>query len=239
MSVSDKAVSKWERGLSVPDISILSKLSMVLRVDIESILFGEKGENKETWRGVLCLDYPKEVNPISSTFGKLLVELQIGYFLLAGIGNITVYGPQWIDDVRRLIKDGKQYGVHIDYYKDELCNLKNFTNDVNGLMIISKPFFLWGKDITRLFRRQMYECNKKSQLIDLTGEKIGIEFRPPKAKTISGEIDVSLERGVLNIKIEKKEDLLDVSNIIKIIESHQEEEVGNLLQIAKKREFIK
>lgn len=40
--VTDKAVSKWERGLSLPDITILEKLAEVLNTDIYSILQVEK-----------------------------------------------------------------------------------------------------------------------------------------------------------------------------------------------------
>ena len=36
--VTDKAVSKWERGLSLPDISILEKLADILDTDIYNIL---------------------------------------------------------------------------------------------------------------------------------------------------------------------------------------------------------
>lgn len=39
--VSDKAVSKWERGLSLPDISLLKSLSEILDVTIDDILSGE------------------------------------------------------------------------------------------------------------------------------------------------------------------------------------------------------
>lgn len=40
--VTDKAVSKWERGLSLPDITLLSKLSEILDVEIIDILDGKK-----------------------------------------------------------------------------------------------------------------------------------------------------------------------------------------------------
>lgn len=40
--VTDKAVSKWERGLSLPDITILEKLAIELDTDIYSILQIEK-----------------------------------------------------------------------------------------------------------------------------------------------------------------------------------------------------
>ena len=45
--VTDKAVSKWERGLSFPDITILQKLALILDADVSEILCGERGKNKK------------------------------------------------------------------------------------------------------------------------------------------------------------------------------------------------
>ena len=42
LNVTDKAVSKWERGLSFPDISMLEPLSDLLGVTIMEILAGER-----------------------------------------------------------------------------------------------------------------------------------------------------------------------------------------------------
>ena len=42
--VSDKAVSKWERGLSFPDISLLVPLSQALDVTVMELLQGRKFE---------------------------------------------------------------------------------------------------------------------------------------------------------------------------------------------------
>ena len=47
ISVTDKAVSKWERGISLPDTSILEKLSKELDVSIDEIINGKKKEDKE------------------------------------------------------------------------------------------------------------------------------------------------------------------------------------------------
>ena len=47
INVSDKAVSKWERGLGCPDVSLLGTLSEVLEVNIDKLLEGELGENSE------------------------------------------------------------------------------------------------------------------------------------------------------------------------------------------------
>jgi transcriptional regulator with XRE-family HTH domain len=46
--VTDKAVSKWERGISFPDITLLKKLASVLEVDIEDILEGENKSKKKS-----------------------------------------------------------------------------------------------------------------------------------------------------------------------------------------------
>ena len=45
LGVSDKAVSKWERGCGAPDISLLPLLSQALGVDTEVLLRGELEEN--------------------------------------------------------------------------------------------------------------------------------------------------------------------------------------------------
>lgn len=46
LNVSDKAVSKWERGLGRPDLSLLPQLSKVFNVDIEKLLSGQLDANK-------------------------------------------------------------------------------------------------------------------------------------------------------------------------------------------------
>lgn len=42
INITDKAVSKWERGLSFPDITMLNILSKELNVSVEELLNGEK-----------------------------------------------------------------------------------------------------------------------------------------------------------------------------------------------------
>ncbi len=46
LNVSDKAVSKWERGLGRPDLSLLPQLSKIFNVDIEKLLSGQLDTNK-------------------------------------------------------------------------------------------------------------------------------------------------------------------------------------------------
>ena len=55
--VTDKAVSKWERGVSLPDITMLNKLSKILGVSVNDILDGTKESNRK-------IDVNKEIENI-------------------------------------------------------------------------------------------------------------------------------------------------------------------------------
>jgi len=60
LCVTDKAVSKWERGLGCPDVSLLRSLSAIFRVDLESLLSGvlpsrsAEGGNMKRTRFAMC-----------------------------------------------------------------------------------------------------------------------------------------------------------------------------------------
>lgn len=41
MNISDKTISKWERGLGMPDISLIPELSNLLGIDIQNLLTGD------------------------------------------------------------------------------------------------------------------------------------------------------------------------------------------------------
>lgn len=45
LNVSEQAVSKWERALGCPDVSLLRRLAEALDVDVLSLLAGEKNES--------------------------------------------------------------------------------------------------------------------------------------------------------------------------------------------------
>lgn len=45
MNISDKTISKWERGLGFPDVSLLHELSDIFSVNIERILLGKLEPN--------------------------------------------------------------------------------------------------------------------------------------------------------------------------------------------------
>jgi len=51
LSITDRAISKWERGICCPDISLLKDLSSILGTSVNELLSGEALQNVSgQWR---------------------------------------------------------------------------------------------------------------------------------------------------------------------------------------------
>ena len=60
LGVTAKAVSKWERGLSYPDITLIGKLANELKISIVELLFGEVSRSS-----VCYIDEKEAISPVS------------------------------------------------------------------------------------------------------------------------------------------------------------------------------
>jgi len=45
LGISDKAISKWERGLGAPELSLIGELADLLDVSIDNLLSGDLSRN--------------------------------------------------------------------------------------------------------------------------------------------------------------------------------------------------
>lgn len=105
MNISDKTISKWERGLGCPDVSLLPELSQILGVNIEEILAG-KIELNETIGGNM-----KKL--------KFYVCPQCGNLLTAtGDANISCCGKRL--DALAAEKATEEHSLNIEPIEDEL-----------------------------------------------------------------------------------------------------------------------
>lgn len=87
--VSDKAVSKWERGLSYPDITLLEPLSHILSVSITELLEGKKMDNEEKIDRQKVDEMIKETIEINSHDVEK-EKREKGYKILIGIALLLV-----------------------------------------------------------------------------------------------------------------------------------------------------
>lgn len=101
LGVTDKAVSKWERGLSCPDILLLTKLAEILGVSISELLSGENTEssNVDDVDAIVetTLLYSDNVTKrktkhISSTLAGIITSLSILGILVCSICNLAING---------------------------------------------------------------------------------------------------------------------------------------------------
>lgn len=138
LNISDKAISKWERGLACPDVSLWRQLSILLDTDIEGLLYGNR--NSETWMGILILD--ERVDSAQIIYDKPLLHYLLSQFFLVGIKHVIVVGE---------CKKINIPGVTIEYAAFYEVNQRFISN----VFIIWGNRFLYGPDLTRYFMRAM------------------------------------------------------------------------------------
>ena len=69
LGITDKAVSKWERGMAMPDTSIMLELCDILCISVNELVSGEKinMENSNQKNEQLLLDMAKELEKKNKT----------------------------------------------------------------------------------------------------------------------------------------------------------------------------
>ncbi len=152
MRVTDKAVSKWERGLSIPDISVITELAQLLNVDVDNLIDGNITFLEETWQGIYRgRAEPGAVNLDTPIYGKPAVDFVLSYFMLAGIRSICFY----VNDrdaayLQGRFGNGSSLGLVLSYGAQDapwcLCG---------NTMIVEGLFFLYGPNLTKYFQRAM------------------------------------------------------------------------------------
>ena len=109
MGVSINAVSKWERGLSFPDVSLYKKLCKELGINIEELINGEK-DNSEEAKEKAIISTVKEKEKIKKNSKKIL-------FLFIVISIIIISILVYYNKILKvnLVSDS-------DYLYDEVIN---------------------------------------------------------------------------------------------------------------------
>ena len=79
LGITDKAVSKWERGVAMPDTSIMLALCDILGISVNELLSGEKinMENNNRKNEQLLLDMAKELEKKNKTVWSSMWAIMI------------------------------------------------------------------------------------------------------------------------------------------------------------------
>ena len=98
LGITDKAVSKWERGIAMPDTSIMLELCDILGISVNELLSGEKimMENNNQKNEQLLLDMAKELEKKNKTIWNAMWTIMtvsiIG--LIGGLAIIAFFMPE-------------------------------------------------------------------------------------------------------------------------------------------------
>ena len=92
LNITDKAVSKWERGLSYPDISLIPKLSEILDIDPNKLLGSNSGN-----------DTQNEIKKSNIKDTIMLIFICVGFALSVGTFVLNVMGKMNTGDSIKLL----------------------------------------------------------------------------------------------------------------------------------------
>ena len=100
LGITDKAISKWERGLAMPDTSIMLELCDILGISVNELLSGEKTimENNEQKNEQLLLDMAKELERKNKTiWNSMWAILSVSMIaMLAGFAVAYFFIPEGV-----------------------------------------------------------------------------------------------------------------------------------------------
>lgn len=168
LGVSDKAVSKWERGLGLPDVSLLGKLSILLDTDTDSLLSGNVIHHNKGWHGLLIFsDNDCDIKPTTIIYDKPLVYYLLSYFMLVGIKRIKVIcSEQTESDFRTKYDTFRKLNIDLSFERRVIDAFDDpvYLNCDNFMVLFGRSF-IYGVDMTKFIQKAMYN---KNQLTILT-----------------------------------------------------------------------
>lgn len=246
LEVSDKAVSKWERGITCPDISLLPKLSVLLDTDIEGLFTGVVTPKGRNWSGILVLDNLAT----AQVYSKPMVHFLLQNFLLVGIRNILIIGG----NVKSLLGSGEQYGIRLRYSScdltESLLNHREFID--SNTMIIYGNTLIYGANLTRKYQAMMFHMDDAVALKTDGGVRVPLIFCPEncwkrKENKIScwknpeemvkdiHPIEKKFTRGVVALPMNDIDQIMTASRFVQIVEQSEGREMADLIEIARSR----
>lgn len=224
LGITDKAVSKWERGLCLPDSTILPKLAGLLDTDLGTLI--PERRTSEPWRGLIILK-KSETSPLTPVNGKPLIHYLLSYFLLLGITDVNIVTDQ-MGEIRQTELTG--YGLHISF----------------GMPVSSKLFVIYGK--TLLFGSYLSHQLANMMGVDedvipvIDGADVPFLFSHRKLFDLETAISKakrrSLYRGIVNIPLETEQQADDATAFIRLYEKYHAVSFCDLMEIAKSRGIL-
>lgn len=171
IGVSDKAVSKWERGLGLPDTAIIGKIAILLDSDTDSLLAGDLIHHNNGWTGLLILkENPFGIKVSTMIYDKPAINFLLSYFMLMGICEIRIVcGEEDHSFLEREFGTGKKLGLTLSYW--DFIQEAAYENSTSNVMVVSGMSIIYGVDQTRFFQKAMLD-KSRTTILSLPKKKV-------------------------------------------------------------------
>lgn len=211
--VTDKAVSKWERGLSLPDLNSIHKLATL--IDVDSDAFIPVSLIPSEWIGIINVN-EKDGIYRKKLCGQTVFEYLVSYFLLFGLKHVVINctDEKFIESLNL-----SKYGFVV-YLNESVSNKKCICINDNLLLV--------GANLTRKFQNLMaLETN------------IDIIFNNKKLPISLGGFNDRKEKQLGNgyiCRIIDSKNFDDICNFIDFFNKNNAFKLNNLSQIKSNRD---
>ncbi len=134
--VSDKAVSKWERGLCFPDISVLIPLTEILNISLYDLLRGEKVNKKEVEETIKnTINYSNSEIKRKKKKYIIISFIIISIIVLTSIISLIFMSEN--NDIGAIIDRDTIYDI--SYYSEYKTTLDNTNGEKLELIVMKLP----------------------------------------------------------------------------------------------------
>ena len=117
LGISTNAVSKWERGISFPDVSLFKKLCSELGISIEELINGEKSKSTESKDKAIIASL-KEKDKVEKKTKKKIIILSIFILLII---TISIFYSSALK-INLINESNDLYDRAIDYLREKEFN---------------------------------------------------------------------------------------------------------------------
>lgn len=187
LGVTDKAVSKWERGLSLPDISLLGPISDYFHITVNELLLGKKSErsiSKEEIEKINkdILEYSYiQIGSSKKCQKKLKIIISIiSLFLLTILLFFSIYSYQRI----KKQKEFSEYTNHLEknlqlyhFEKDKPLRSPNWILNLEGITYVVPTILYKDSAKTEIYKEILsysdYE-NYDGMIVYYNGKEISV-----------------------------------------------------------------
>lgn len=228
LHVTDKAVSKWERGLGLPDTVLLPKLALILDVDLDVLL--SMSIKADEWVGMIDI---KGCDFSQIVYDKPLIHYILSHYLLLGIKKVHI-----------ITNNQNEKYLSSTFFEKIGFSFSFDSPKGKNVMFINHPWFLFGSDLTQQFQGAML-LNRTVKLIPEKQSAVFYFVLKDRLdllrnhKLLDRKIaSRTLGRGMLLLDMSNHDKCLDVASFVSIYQENANMLIGSLEEIAYKKGYI-